>query len=57
MVIKYAVGDVELLYPVKFPYPVNVQEFVRNLILRLTHPVKLLYLVNVSIHKSDFFKQ
>ena len=51
MVIQYTVGDVELPYPIKFPYPNNAQEIPCYLILGLTYPVKAL------IRKFDFFFQ
>ena len=40
MVIYYNVGVVELLYPVKFPHPVNLLELLDNLVLALPFPVK-----------------
>ena len=55
MVILYTVVDVKLLNPVKFPYPANVQERLRDLILGLNHPVKFPYLVKVSMHKFAYF--
>ena len=54
MAIQYTTGGVELPYPVKFPYPVNVQEFLRDFIIGLPYPVKFPYPVKVSIRKSTY---
>ena len=40
MLIKYNVGGDEIPYPVKFPYCINLQEFLLNLVLGLPYPVK-----------------
>ena len=40
MFMRYTVGGVELPYIVNFPYPVNVQEFLVDLILGLLYPIK-----------------
>ena len=42
MFIQYDVGGVYLPYTVKITYTFNVQGFLRDLILGLTYPVKLL---------------
>ena len=43
MVIQYTLGGVELPYPVKFPYHVNVEEILHDLILGLPYSVKYPY--------------
>ena len=41
MVLLYNLGGIYILYPVKFPHPVNLQELLDNLALVLPCPVKL----------------
>ena len=61
MVIQYTLGHVELPYPVKFihsiqfPYPINIQEFLHNLILGLPFTVKFPYPVKYSMRNSAYF--
>ena len=49
MVIQYTLCNTDLPYPVKFPYPVNIQELISDFILGLPYPVK------DSILKSEYF--
>ena len=48
-------GDVELPYPVKFPYPVNIHEYLRNLVIGRPDPVKFYYPDKASVHNSEYF--
>ena len=63
MVIKYTVVNVEIPYPIKFPYPANVHEFLCDIILSLTYPVKFTYPVTFtypikdSTLKSSYFSR
>ena len=60
MVLRYAVCDVELPNPRKFPYlgnflyPGFLQIFIHDLIPGLLHPRNFPYPVKVPIHKSEY---
>ena len=48
IVILYNVGGVDILYPVKFPHTVNLQELLDNLVLGLPCPAKFTLLPNIQ---------
>ena len=55
MVLQYILGDFKISYPFKFPYPVNVQEFICDLILILTYPTIFSYHTKDLVRKSAHF--
>ena len=57
MVIQYSLVGVVLPHPIKFYYPVNLQEFLLELITGLNYPVKFPYPVKASMRKSSYFSK